>query len=275
MTMSTAEVRGAPEPKDHFEFSGILGSEWTKLTTVRSTVWTLLATAVVGIGLGAIVTSAQASRWATRSPAAHANFDPTRSSLAGLLFAQLAIGVLGVLVMSAEYSTGTIRATFAAVPRRPLVLAAKVAVFGVVTLVVGEIVSFVAFFIGQRILSGKAPSAALSEPGVLRAVLSGGLYLLTLGLLALGLASIIRATAAAISTFVGLLFILPIIADVLPSSLTSDIGRFLPTNIGTVMMSAHYHGTDPFGPWTSFGLLCAYVVLTLLIGGVLLVRRDA
>jgi hypothetical protein len=276
MTTATAsEAREAPELKDHFGFSGILGSEWTKLTTVRSTVWTLLATAVVGISLGAIVTSAQASRWATRSLAAHANFDPTRSSLAGLLFAQLAIGVLGILVMSAEYSTGTIRATFAAVPRRPLVLAAKVVVFGVVTLVVGEIVSFVAFFIGQRILSGKAPSAALSDPGVLRAVLSGGLYLLALGLLALGLASIIRLTAAAISTFVGLLFILPIIADVLPSSLTSDIGRFLPANIGTVMMSAHHHGTDPFGPWTSFGLLCAYVVLTLLVGGVLLVHRDA
>jgi ABC-2 type transport system permease protein len=276
MTTATAsDVRGASGPKSHFRFSGILGSEWTKLTTVRSTVWTLLATAVVGIGLGAIVTSAQASRWATRSLAARVAFDPTRSSLAGLLFAQLAIGVLGILVVSAEYSTGTIRATISAVPRRPLVLMAKVAVFGVVTLIVGEIVSFVAFFIGQRILSGRAPSAVLSDPGVLRAVMSGGLYLLVLGLLALGLASIIRVTAAAISTFVGLLFILPIIADVLPSSFTSDIGRFLPANIGTVMMSAHYHGTDPFGPWASFGLLCAYAAVALLVGGVLLVRRDA
>ena len=93
-------------------------------------------------------------------------FDPTRSSLAGLLFAQLAIGVLGILVISAEYSTGTIRATFSAEPRRPLVLAAKVAVFGIVTLIVGEIVSFVAFFLGQRILSGKTPTAILSDPGV-------------------------------------------------------------------------------------------------------------
>ena len=276
MTHSTAsEARAVREAKDQFRFSGVLGSEWTKLTTVRSTVWTLLATAVVGIGLGAIVTSAQASRWATRSLAAHATFDPTRSSLAGLLFAQLAIGVLGVLVVSAEYSTGTIRATFAAVPRRPFVLAAKVVVFGGVTLVVGEIVSFVAFFIGQRILSGKTPSASLSDPGAMRAVLGGGLYLLALGLLALGLASIIRVTAAAISTFAGLLFILPIVADVLPSSFTSDIGRFLPANIGTVMMSAHYHGTDPFGPWTSFGLLCLYATVSLLVGGVLLVRRDA
>ena len=221
------------------------------------------------------MTSAQASRWASRSLADQATFDPTRSSLSGLLFAQLAIGVLGVLVISGEYSTGTIRATFAAIPHRPLVLMAKVIVFGAVTLIVGEIVSFVAFFIGQGILNGKTPTAAISDPGVLRAVCSGGLYLLALGLLALGLASIIRVTAAAISTFVGVLFILPIIADVLPSSYTSDIGRFLPATIGTVMMSAHYHGDDPFGPWTSFALICAYAVVALLVGGVLLVRRDA
>ena len=129
-----SDTRAAASPTVTIDSAGSLGSEWTKLTTVRSTVWTLLATAVVGIGLGAIVTSAQASRWATRSLAARAAFDPTRSSLAGLLFAQLAIGVLGILVMSAEYSTGTIRATFSAVPRRPLVLVAKVAVFGIVDL---------------------------------------------------------------------------------------------------------------------------------------------
>jgi hypothetical protein len=274
-TTTMADVSETSGQIGHNRLIDLLGSEWSKLTTVRSTVWTLLATAAVGIGLGAIVTSAQASRWSSRSLVARAAFDPTRSSLAGLLFAQLAVGVLGILVISAEYSTGTIRATFSAEPRRPLVLVAKVAVFGIVTLIVGEIVSFVAFFLGQRILSGKTPTATLSDPGVLRAVVSGGLYLLALGLLALGLASIIRVTAAAISTFVGILFILPIIADVLPSSFTSDIGRFLPANIGTVMMSAHNHGTDPFGPWTSFALLCAYAAAFLVAGGILLVRRDA
>jgi ABC-2 type transport system permease protein len=276
MTTATAPAPRKPERQPaHYRFSGILGSEWTKFTTVQSTVWTLLVTAVVGVGLGAIVTSAQAARWSSRTAVARAAFDPTRASLAGLLFAQMAVGVLGVLVISAEYSTGTIRATFAAVPRRPLVLLAKVAVFGVVTLVVGEIVSFVAFFLGQRILSGRTPTAALSDPNVLRAVVSGGLYLVALGLLALGLASIIRATAAAISTFVGVLFILPVIADVLPSSFTGDISRFLPATIGTVMMSAHYHGTDPLGPWTGFALLSAYAIVALSVGGILLVRRDA
>jgi ABC-2 type transport system permease protein len=238
-------------------------------------VWTLLVTVAAGIGIGAIVTSAQASRWSSRSLVDQLTFEPTRSSLAGLLFAQLAIGVLAILVVTAEYSTGTIRVTFAAVPRRPYVFGAKVLLFGAVALFAGEAVSFAAFAVGQQILSGTTPTASLSDPSVLRAVMSGGLYLTALGLLALGLATIVRHTAAAITTFVGVLFILPIISAVLPSSLSSDVGRFLPQNIGTVMISAHYHGTDSFGPWTSFGLLCGYAVAALAIGLVLLVRRDA
>lgn len=272
---ATAPVPTEPDVPGRYGFLGVLGAEWTKLTTVRSTVWTLLVTVVVGVGLGAIVTSAQASRWSHRSLATQLTFDPTRSSLAGLLFAQLAIGVLGILVMSAEYSTGTIRSTFAAAPRRLLVLTAKAVLFGVVTLVVGEAVSFVAFLVGQGILSGKTPTASLSDPAVLRAVTSGGLYLLALGFLALGLATIIRHTAAAISTFVGVLFILPIIASVLPSPFSTDVGRLLPANIGTVMLSAHGLGTGAFGPWASFGLLAAYAVAALVVGAVLLVRRDA
>jgi hypothetical protein len=133
----------------------------------------------------------------------------------------------------------------------------------------------VAFLIGQRILSGKTPTASLSDPSALRAVIGGGLYLVALGLLALGLAMIIRHTAASISTFVGSLFVLPIIAAVLPSSYSDDVSRFLPQQIGTVMTTAQYHGTDTFGPWTGFIILCAYAAGALIIGAVLLVRRDA
>ncbi|HEY3843942.1 MAG TPA: hypothetical protein VGL48_11885 [Acidimicrobiales bacterium] len=274
-TAATALSTLDDPPSGHYGLGGVLSSEWTKLTSVRSTVWTLVITAVAGVGIGALVTSAQAARFSTRSLSARLAFDPTRSSLSGLLFAQLAIGVLGVLVMSAEYSTGTIRASFSAVPRRPMVLVAKVALIAGVAFVVGEIVSFVAFLLGQHILSGKTPTASLSDPTVLRAVVSGGLYLTALGLLALGLATIIRHTAAAISTFVGLLFILPIIADVLPSSFANDVGRLLPADIGTQMMSANYHGADSFGPWLSFTLLCAYAAAALIAGAVLLIRRDA
>ena len=263
------------EVAGHYGFRGVLASEWIKLVSVRSTVWTLLLTALAGVGIGAIVTSAQAARFSSRSLASQLAFDPTRSSLAGVLFAQLAIGVLGVLIMSGEYSTGTIRATLAAAPRRPLVLVTKVVLFFSVALVVGEIVSLAAFGLGQRILLGKTPTASLGDPTVLRAVLSGGLYLAALGLFALGLATIIRHTAAAISAYVGVLLVLPIIADILPSSFSSDVSRFLPADIGTVMLSGHYHGSDPFGPWPSFGLLCAYAAAALIVGGVLLVRRDA
>ena len=265
----------APAIPGHYHFRGVLGTEWIKLRSVRSTVWTLLATVVIGIGLGAIVTSAQAARFDTRSLVAQQTFDPTRSSLSGFLFAQLAIGVLGVLIVSAEYSTGTIRATFSAVPRRPLVLVAKASLFGAIVFVVGEVVAFVAFFIGQGILTGHTPTASLSDASALRAVISAGLYLVVLGLLALGLAAIIRHTAAAISAFVGSLFVLPIIAAVLPSSFSDDVSRFLPQQIGTVMMTAHYHGSDTFGPWTGFCLLCGYAAVSLVVAGVLLVRRDA
>jgi hypothetical protein len=274
-TATTGLSTPGDAPSGHYGLGGVLSSEWTKLTSVRSTVWTLVITALAGVGIGAIVTSAQAARFSTRSLSAQLAFDPTRSSLAGMLFAQLAIGVLGVLVVSAEYSTGTIRATFAAVPRRPMVLVAKAALFAAVALVVGEVVSFAAFLLGQSILSGKTPTASLSDPTVLRAVISAGLYLTALGLLALGLAVIVRHTAAAISTFVGLLFILPIVSDVLPSSFANDVGRFLPADIGTQMMSVNYHGADSFGPWLSFALLGAYAVAVLIAGGVLLVRRDA
>jgi hypothetical protein len=124
----------------HYRFGAVLDSERIKIVSVRSTVWTQLATVVVGIGLSAVVTSAQAARYSARTIAAQQAFDPTRSSLSGILFAQLAIGVLAVLVVTAEYSTGTIRATFSAVPQRPLVLAAKVVLFSVITFIVGEAV---------------------------------------------------------------------------------------------------------------------------------------
>ncbi|HXL87730.1 MAG TPA: ABC transporter permease subunit [Streptosporangiaceae bacterium] len=259
----------------HYRFSAMLDSERIKIISVRSTVWALLATAVAGIGLSTVVTSAQAARYTARTAAGQQAFDPTRSSLSGILFAQLSIGVLAVLVVTAEYSTGTIRATLSAVPRRSLVLIAKVVLFSAITFVVGEAVSFIAFLIGQAILSGRTPTASLSDPSALRAVVGGGLYLVALGLLALGLATIIRHTAASISAFAGSLFVLPIIAAVLPSSYSDDVSRFLPLQIGTVMTTAHYQGTDTFGPWTGFILLCAYAAAALITGTVLLVRRDA
>ena len=262
-------------PPGRYGLSGLLRSEWTKLRTVRSTMWTLGITVVVGIGISALATAETRAHWATMSPGNRASFDPTSTSLTALLFCQLAIGVLGVLVMSAEYGTGTIRATFSAAPRRPLVLAAKGIVFGVVALVVAEIVAFVSFLVGQALLSAPATHASLSTPGALRAVVGTGLYLAVIGLFALGLATIIRHTAGAISAFVGLLLVLPIIVEALPNSLQFDIRRFLPLQIGGVMMSVNGQNPHSFGPWSGFFVLCIYAGAALAIGGVLLVRRDA
>jgi len=263
-------------PTGHYGISGLLRSEWTKLRTVRSTMWTLGITVVIGIGISALATAETRSHWATMSPGDRLSFDPTSTSLTALLFCQLAIGVLGVLVMSAEYGTGTIRATFSAAPRRPLVLAAKGAVFGAVALVVSEVVAFVSFLVGQALLSAPAAHASLSTPGALRAVVGTGLYLAVIGLFALGLATVIRHTAGAISAFVGILLVVPIIVQALPNSIQEGIRRFLPLRIGVEMMSVNSGGgLHSFAPWTGLFVLCAYTAVLLAIGGVLLVSRDA
>lgn len=278
--MSTATVNSVSPsrkalPSGHYGLSGLLRSEWTKLRTVRSTMWTLGITVVVGIGISALATAETRAHWATMSLGDRMSFDPTSTSLTALLFCQLAIGVLGVLVMSAEYGTGTIRATFSVAPKRPLVLLAKMAVFGAVALVVAEIVAFLSFLVGQALLSAPATHASLSTPGALRAVVGTGLYLAVIGLFALGLATIIRHTAGAISAFVGLLLVLPIIVQALPNSLQEDIRRFLPLRIGTVMMSVNNGDAHSFSPWTGFLVLCVYALVVLVIGGIILVRRDA
>jgi len=185
-------------PPGHYRFIGLARSEWTKLRTVRSTKWTLGLIVLLGVGLSAIVTAETSAHWSTMGIGSQQSFDPTQSSLIGVAIAQLVIGVLGVLVMSAEYGTGTIRATLAAAPKRPWVLVSKVAVFGTVGLIVSEAVSFLSYFLGQALLRSPAPHTTIGDPGALRAVFGAGLYLALIGLIALGLATIIRHTAGAI-----------------------------------------------------------------------------
>jgi len=266
-------------PPGRYRFSGALRAEWTKIRSVRSTAWCLLATVVAGIGIGILASASEASRWRSGGVVDMLLFDPTSVSLTGLIFGQLAIGVLGVLTMSAEYGSGSIRATLAAIPRRPVVLGAKAVVFGVLSFLISEAVSFAAFFIGQAIMSGSAPTATLSGHDVLRAVIGGGLFLTVLGLFALGLATMIRHTAGSITTFVAILLILPLVDSAFPAKIGWPIGRYLPATIGAAMTSttprgAHADFLPSFPFWHGFALLCAYAVGALVIGGVLMVRRD-
>lgn len=250
-------------------------AEWTKMRTVRSTMWTLLAMAIITVGISIIAGTTIASRWNSFSVIQRLSFDPTRISLRGLLFGQLIIGVLGVLVMSAEYGTGTIRATLAAVPRRPRVLVAKAAVFFVVAAIAGEVLAFSGFFVGQSLLVSPAPHAVLSQPGVLRAVIGGGLIIAVLGLFAMGLATIIRHSAGAITAYVGVLLVVPIVLQALPSSISQPILKFMPFSISDTMTSVVANGTSAFSPWVGFALLVGYAAAALIVGGWLLVRRDA
>jgi ABC-2 type transport system permease protein len=281
---STPVLSGVPVspavPPGHYRVSGQLRSEWTKLRTVRSTMWTIFATVVAVVGIGAIATAATASHWRASDFQERITFDPTARSLAGLFLGQIAIGVLGVLAISAEYGTGTIRATLSAVPNRPLVLACKAAVFGAVALIMSEVLTFAAFLLGQELLKGTTPYATLGQPGVLRAVAGAGLVLAVIGLFALGLASIIRHTAGAISTFAAILLVLPLVIQAFPTSLQHALIKWMPLVIAEHMAAARGVGNDfggvhLFSPWAGFAILCGYTVAAFVIGGVLMVRRDA
>jgi hypothetical protein len=185
----------------------VVRSEWTKLRTVASTRWTLLACWAGTIGIGLIVCASVASRWSGLSPGQQASFDPTSRSLTGLLLGELAVGILGALVITSEYATGMIRSTLAAVPGRRVVLAAKAAVLAVPTLIVGVTASVIAFLGGQALLASTGVGVSLGSSGGLRAVIGGGVCLMLLALLGFGLGAIFRRTAGAIGAFVGLVLV--------------------------------------------------------------------
>ena len=202
-----------------------------------------------------------------------ARFD-AGNSLAGVFLAQLVIGVLGVLILSAEYSSGTIRATLAAVPQRRTVLVVKAAVFAVVAFVVSLFACLVAFEVAQRIYATHSVEVALSAPGVPRIILGGALYLTVVGLLGLGLAAILRSTAGAISTIFGLLLVVPILVQFLPSDWRADVSPYLPSTAGSGIFRLQAE-PGSLAPWTGFALFAGYTVVALVAGAVVLRRRDA
>jgi ABC-2 type transport system permease protein len=249
-------------------------AEWIKLRSVRSTVWTLLATVGLAIAFGALIGASQMSSWDNLEASERLRFEPTSFSLSGLFLAQLAVGVLGVLVITSEYATGQIRATLGATPQRLTVLAAKATTFTAVVLGTGLVASFSAFWTGQAIFASKGLDASLSDPGVLRAVFGGALYLTGVGLLGIGIGTIMRRTAGAVAGLVALLFILPIVTGFLPSSFQETIAKFLPAQAGMAILNV---APDPLAlpPWAGFAVLLAYGAASLAVGGLLLSRRDA
>jgi ABC-2 type transport system permease protein len=252
----------------------VVRSEWTKLWSLRSTRWSLLVSVVGMAGLGILVSAVQMAHWNQMDPHDRATFNPVDVSLGGWHLAQLAIGVLGVLLISGEYSTGQIRSTFAAVPRRLPVLWAKVGVYATLTFVLMLAASFVAFLVSQPILRSHHVQTTLSSPHVLRAVIGAALFLTVTGLMGVSLGALVRNTAGGIAAFAGLMFVLPGITAILPNSWGDSIDPYLPLSAGTDILAIH---PDPnaLSAWTGFLLFLGYALATLAVSAVLLVRRDA
>jgi ABC-2 type transport system permease protein len=256
------------EPSPGYGLRQAVRAELTKLRSVRSTTWALLATVV-----GTLLLTVLATHGIHHHGPRAGDFDPTNQSLTGLALGSLVIGVLGVLAITGEYGSGTIRASLAATPRRPLLLWAKTLVIGTVSLVVGEVLAFACFFIGRAMFSGNAPVASIGQPGVLRALLLSGAYLALLGVFGLGLGVIIRKSAGAIAAYAGFIFLLPALLQ--PLHAYGNPARFAPMAILANSVAAVVPQSNQLSASVGFLLMVVYGAVVLAIGTVLLVRRDA
>ena len=252
----------------------VVFSEWTKLHSLRSTRWSLLAGVLLTIAFPLIFAAVTSSHWGTMTPHERADRHPLDIALAGVNVSQLAIAVLGVLMITGEYSTGMIRASFTAVPKRLPVLWAKLGVYAVVAFVLMLPSVVIAFFASQAILSRHhILQISFSDPGVARAVIGGAVYLMMVGVFALAIGAILRNTAGGIATFAAIFFIIPPLLNVLPTSWNDAINPYLPSEAGRSIFSLT-HGAHSLAAGPGLALFAAYTALVIAIAAVLLVRRD-
>jgi ABC-type transport system involved in multi-copper enzyme maturation permease subunit len=306
-TTTTPNVRfsALPPAAGRAGLKGALASEFTKLRSVRSTYWTLGALFFVSVGLGIAITAGTAANFAN-NPGNKAGFDATQASLGAFFeLGQLIIAVLGAMVITSEYSTGMVRTSLTAQPRRGVVYAAKASVFTAVTLVISFVTAFIAFFVGQAIYSSKGVSASLfhtvtipasanvnCNPGgctatfsgtdvitasaVLTAIIGTALFVTIVALIAFGVGSIVRHTAGAIAIVIALLFIVPILEQTLPNDWRWDIMRFLP-DAATRVISVTVGGTNMhlWSAWPQLGVTALWAAVLVAIGAYLFRKRDA
>ncbi|WP_374774067.1 ABC transporter permease [Streptomyces sp. NBC_01310] len=274
---ASASTSAAATEANKPSFGRLMLSEWTKIRSVRSTVWSLAILIVVTLIFTALFMQMGVANWDKSDPGQQAEMrlDPTGTILgSGILLSQLAVCVLGVMVIASEYSTGMIRASLLAVPKRVPVLLAKAAVFGLLVLAVGELTAFGSFFIGAPILGDKAP-VAIGDPGVFQAVAGTGLYLSLVGLFALAVGAIIRHTAASITGVIGFVLVLTPMAALLPGKVGTYVYAYLPTQAGFMITQQQTRVGDVLGPWQGIGVLALWTAALLAVAAVLLRRRDA
>jgi ABC-2 type transport system permease protein len=271
-TAITARTRAVPAAAKRPGLPDTLRSELTKIASVRSTYWTLLAQVVASIAWAVLNCAGIVSH------GAGSDFNAAEASLTGqVALGELIIVVLGALVITSEYSTGMIRTSLAVMPRRGVLYAAKAIVFAVVTLTISLVTSFVAFFVGQAILSGKHYNTTLAQPGVLRAVLLSAAIVAVFGLIAYGTGAIIRHTAGAITAILGVIFLLPALGQALPNTWFADLERWLPGGgaLSPIASSAPPISDHLFSAWGEFAVFSGYAAVLLAVGAWLFIRRDA
>ncbi|HWE56005.1 MAG TPA: ABC transporter permease [Acidimicrobiales bacterium] len=272
----------------------VVRSEWTKFRSVRSTYWTYLIALLIGVGLGALVCVVSANHFFS-DPTLYTRWEPATRSLATLQLGQLAFAVLGVMTVTSEYATGMIRTSLTAVPRRIRMMSAKLIVYAVASLVVGEVISFAAFLVGQALFHAQTgtmrvgpimkflvpggvihvPSATLGQHDVLRVVVGAGLYLTVIGLLGAGLGVIFRHAAAGIAVIVSILVIIPVLVEAaLPTSWAQPIDKYWPTNAGQRVFYLHSAGPN-LSAWWGFGDFALFTTLVIALSFAVLHGRDA
>ncbi|GAA1308488.1 ABC transporter permease subunit [Streptomyces sanglieri] len=253
----------------------VLTSEWTKIRTVSSTVWTLISAFVVTVAMSAALCALMNSQFDELPVAERATFDPTLISFSGMVLGQLAMVVFGVLVVGTEYSSGMIRTSLAAVPQRGSFLFSKIAVAGVLALVVGIATSFVSFFLGQALLGDHHTD--IGADNVLRAVVGGGLYMGLIGIFSMGVATMLRSSMLSLGILMPFFFLVSQILSAVPGA--KKVARYFPDQAGSKIMQvvpdAMNSNPAPYGPWGGLGILVAWVAAALIGGYVVLKKRDA
>ena len=305
MTTSDVRLSALPPSAGRAGLGGALASEFTKLRSVRSTYWTLGALFIVSVGLALAITAGTAANFAN-NPGNKAGFDATQASLGAFFeLGQLIIAVLGAMVITSEYSTGMIRTSLTAQPRRGVVYAAKAIVFTAVTLVISVVTAFVAFFVGQAIYSPKGVAASLfhtvkipaqanvncnpngctatfygtdviNPSTVLTAIIGTALFVTIVALIAYGVGAIVRHTAGTIAIVIALLFIVPILEHTLPDNWRFDLMRFLPDAANQVVSVTVGSGNQHlWSAWPQLGVTALWAVALVGVGAFLFRKRDA
>ncbi|MFJ4869555.1 ABC transporter permease [Streptomyces sp. NPDC088757] len=255
--------------------SAVLQSEWTKIRTVSSTVWTLASALLVTVVMGAALSAVLASQFDDLSEAERLTFDPTVVSFSGMVLGQLAMVVFGVLVVGTEYSSGMIRTSLAAVPRRGAFLFSKIAVAGVLALLVGLVTSFLTFFLGQALLGDRGTT--IGAENVLRAVVGGGIYMGLIAVFSMGVTAMLRSSMLSLGILMPFFFLVSNILAAVPKA--KEVARYFPDRAGSKIMQVvpGALGSDkaPYGPWGGLGIMLLWVAAALLGGYLVLRNRDA